>query len=192
MRCRRRAGSPRPLDAGGIRPHPGPSSLMRLLIIRHAIAVPRGTPGIPDDERPLTARGRRRFRKAARGLTRILDRPSPLLTSPLIRALATAEIAARAWSRIHPTVEPALAQGNPARVLAVLAARSADATVALVGHEPYLSGLLAALLGGAEADSLGFRKGGAALLEWSGARGASGRLLWFLPPKLLRRLARRG
>ena len=26
---------------------------MRLLLVRHAEAVPRGTPGIPDDERPL-------------------------------------------------------------------------------------------------------------------------------------------
>jgi phosphohistidine phosphatase len=164
---------------------------MRLLIIRHAIAVPRGTPGIPDDERPLTPRGHRRFRKAARGLSRTVGRPDVLLTSPLIRALATAEIAARAWGRIKPTVEPALAQGNPARVLAALAARPADATIAVVGHEPYLSGLLATLLGGAEADRLTFRKGGAALLELPGPPAEGGRLLWFLPPKLLRRLARR-
>jgi phosphohistidine phosphatase len=165
---------------------------MRLLVIRHAIAVPRGTPGIPDDERPLTARGRRRFRKAARGLARTVGRPDVLLTSPLIRALATAEIAAGAWGRIKPAVELALAQGNPARVLAALAAQPADATIAVVGHEPYLSGLLATLLGGAEVDRLTFRKGGAALLELPGPPAEGGRLLWFLPPKLLRRLARRG
>ena len=44
---------------------------MRLIIIRHAIAVPRGTPDIPDDERPLTRRGERRFIDAARGLARL-------------------------------------------------------------------------------------------------------------------------
>jgi phosphohistidine phosphatase len=164
---------------------------MHLLIIRHAIAVSRGTPGIPDDERALTPRGRRRFRRAARGLTRIVGRPDALLTSPLLRALETAEIAARAWGRVKPTIEPALAQGNPARVLAALAAWPAQATVAVVGHEPYLSGLLATLLGGAETDHLTFRKGGAALLELSGQPPEGGRLLWFLPPKLLRRLARR-
>ena len=27
---------------------------MRLLIVRHAVAVERGTPGIADDDRPLT------------------------------------------------------------------------------------------------------------------------------------------
>ena len=41
---------------------------MTLTIIRHAIAVPAGTEGISDDERPLTKKGRRRFVKAARGL----------------------------------------------------------------------------------------------------------------------------
>jgi phosphohistidine phosphatase len=165
---------------------------MRLLIIRHAIAVSRGTPGTPDDERPLTPRGRRRFRRAARGLARILGRPDALLTSPLIRALATAEIAAREWGRVKPTIEPALARGNPSRVLAVLASQPADATIAIVGHEPYLSGLLSTLLGCAEADRLAFRKGGAALLDLPGSPAEGARLLWFLPPKLLRRLARRG
>src|SRR5262245_21183379 len=66
---------------------------MRLLIIRHAIAVPRGTADIPDDERPLTKRGRRRFRTAAAGLARVVKRPDFVLSSPLPRARETAEIA---------------------------------------------------------------------------------------------------
>jgi phosphohistidine phosphatase SixA len=37
---------------------------MTLTIIRHAIAVPAGTEGIPDDERPLTKKGRPRFASA--------------------------------------------------------------------------------------------------------------------------------
>jgi len=164
---------------------------MRLLIIRHAIAVPGGTPGIADDDRPLTPRGRRRFRRAARGLARIAKCPDVLLSSPLARAMATATLAAKAWGGIEPTVEPALAQGNPARVLAALAAQPRDAAVAVVGHEPYLSALLAALLGAPEGDRLSFRKGGVALVELPGAPRDGGQLLWFLPPKLLRRLARR-
>ncbi|MGH7321735.1 MAG: SixA phosphatase family protein, partial [Candidatus Rokuibacteriota bacterium] len=85
---------------------------MKLLLIRHAIAVPRGTPGIPDDHRPLTPKGERRFRKAARGLARIMRRPTALLTSPLPRARRTAEIAAKAWGRIKPTTESALVSGS--------------------------------------------------------------------------------
>lgn len=165
---------------------------MRLLIIRHAIAVPRGTPGIPDDDRPLTPRGRRRFQKAAQGLARVAARPDVLLTSPLIRARTTAEIAAKTWGRIKPTIEPALAGESLPELLAALSAQPADATVGVVGHEPYLSALLAALLGGAAGDRLTFRKGGAALLEVPGRPVDGGRLLWYLPPRLLRTLARRG
>lgn len=164
---------------------------MRLLIIRHAIAIPRGTPGIPDEERPLTPRGQRRFRKAARGLARVVARPDLLLTSPLLRALGTAEIAAQAWGGIKPTIEPVLAEGSPATVLAALSIQPADSTVAVVGHEPSLSALLATLLGGAQSDRLTFRKGGAALLDLPGGPAEGGQLLWFLPPKLLRTLGRR-
>ena len=82
---------------------------MKLLLIRHATAVPRGTPGVPDDDRPLTSGGKAKFLVAARGLARVTRRPDTLLTSPLPRARVTAEIAARAFERIEPTIEPALA-----------------------------------------------------------------------------------
>jgi len=169
----------------------GPSRAMRVLIIRHAIAVPRGTPGIPDDERPLTPAGRKRFQTAARGLARVARRPDVLLTSPLPRALATAEIAAAAWGRVRPRKAPALATGSVKRVLTVLTAQPADATVAVVGHEPSLSALLAHLVSASRSERLTFRKGGAALVELAESPAKGGRLLWYLPPKILRRLGRR-
>src|SRR5688572_15162955 len=121
---------------------------MKLLIIRHAAAVPSGTPGIADDDRPLTLRGRARFVRAARGLARLVERPDVLLTSPLPRARATADIAARAFGRLEATVEPALAHGTLAAILAAVARHPAKATVAIVGHEPTLGSLLARLLEG--------------------------------------------
>ncbi|HEY4908699.1 MAG TPA: phosphoglycerate mutase family protein, partial [Methylomirabilota bacterium] len=120
---------------------------MRLLIIRHAAAVPRGTPGIPDDDRPLTPKGEAKFRVAAQGLARITDRPDVLLTSPLPRARVTADIAARAFERLEPRVEPALAHGGVDAILAALAHQPPEAMVAIVGHEPVLGALLARLLG---------------------------------------------
>src|SRR5262247_3567005 len=87
-------------------------SSMKLTIIRHAIAVPAGTDGVADDERPLTSKGRRRFEKVARGLAEICDGPDVLLTSPLPRATETADIAAQAWGDVTPTSDPALAQGD--------------------------------------------------------------------------------
>jgi phosphohistidine phosphatase len=160
---------------------------MKLLLVRHAIAVPSGTPGIADEERPLTNRGRKRFRKAARGLARIVPRPDLLLTSPLPRALETAEIAAGAWGEVTPTTEPLLAGGPVADVIAAVLARGENGVVALVGHEPGISKLLAHLVGAA-AERLPFKKGGAALVAMDDGSPGRGRLVWFLPPRVLRKL----
>jgi len=159
---------------------------MKLLLLRHAAAMPRRTPGIADDERPLTPSGKAAFRVAARGLARIARRPDVLLTSPLARARATAEIAARAFTRVVPTLEPALADESVNGLVVALKAHPPDATVALVGHEPVLSALLARVLGASEGARLAFQKGGAALLDLPAGPGALGRLVWFLPPRVLR------
>jgi phosphohistidine phosphatase len=159
---------------------------MRLLIVRHAIAVPRGTPGIEDDERPLTRRGIARFRTAARGLARSCRRPDVLLTSPLIRARQTAEIAAKAWGKIHPETLEALGSGSVSDIVAALETHRDKDLVAIVGHEPDLSELLARLLGTKAADRLTFKKGGAALVEIPGPFADGGTLLWYAPPRLLR------
>ena len=139
---------------------------MRLLLIRHAPAVRTGTGGFRDHDRPLTRRGRHRFRSAARGLSRIASRPDVLLTSPLVRARDTAEIVAAAFKRVTPRIEPALGQDDVDVLVTALKKYRPDATVALVGHEPTLSGLLAHLLGMHQGDDrFAFKKGGAALVH---------------------------
>jgi phosphohistidine phosphatase len=60
--------------------------------------------------------------------------------------------------------------------------------VAVVGHEPHLSDLLARLLGSRHDDRLAFKKGGAALVDVPGRLAGGGQLVWFLPPKVLRKL----
>lgn len=159
---------------------------MRLYLVRHASAVPSGTPGIPDDERPLTPRGERKWRRATRGLARLLKRPDALLSSPLPRAWRTAEIAAAAWGCASAAPADALAHGNFEAWEALLAGYGPDARVALVGHEPHLSQLLASLLGGSAA-AMPFKKGGVAVVDVPGRFADGGTLLALLPPGLLRR-----
>ena len=161
---------------------------MRLLIVRHAIAVPRGAPGVPDAERALTPRGKRRFESAARGLARALPRPDAVLTSPWKRARQTALILAAAYGRLEPKDTPALAGGSFETLCRVLGAYPEDATVAVVGHEPWLSALLARLLASSDDGRLEFKKGGVALVDIGGRLEDGGRLLAYLPPKLMRRL----
>jgi phosphohistidine phosphatase len=161
---------------------------MQLLIIRHAIAVPRGTPGIPDEDRPLTPEGEQKFREAAEGLAKLVDRPDALLTSPWRRARQTAAIAAAAWGRLEPEETAALASGSFEEQAAVLDRYPRDATVAVVGHEPWVSELLARLLGTRHDARLEFKKGGAALVDVPGRLAGGGSLVFYLPPKVLRKL----
>ena len=161
---------------------------MRLLVVRHAIAVAQGTPGVADQDRPLTPEGEAKFQEAARGLARILDAPVALLTSPWLRARQTAAIAADAWDAPQPKLTPALASGSFDEQARVLDEFPRDATVAIFGHEPWVSELVARLVGTRASDRLTFKKGGAALVEIDSAAPAHGRLIWFLPPRLLRRL----
>jgi phosphohistidine phosphatase len=161
---------------------------VRLLIIRHAVAVERGTPGIADDDRPLTPAGEQKFRKVARGLAEVAPRPDAILSSPLPRAWRTAEIAAAAFGKVVPEKTTALVGGSLADLARALVGYPPDAAVALVGHEPHLSFVLAELLGSRTPERLAFRKGGAALVEVPGRLAEGGSLVWFLTPKLLRAL----
>jgi phosphohistidine phosphatase len=161
---------------------------VELLIVRHGAAVERGTPGIADDERPLTPDGERKFQKAARGIARVLDRPDAILTSPLPRARRTAELLAEAFGGPKLTETAALSYGSIEDLRKLLAGYAETALVAVVGHEPYLSDLLARLIDARGGGPLEFKKGGVALVELPEGPGHLGRLQWFAPPKLLREI----
>ena len=130
---------------------------MHLLIVRHAIAVPHGTPEVPEDERPLTPRGEKRFRAAAQGLARICNRPDVLLSSPLVRARQTADIAAEAWGDVEVREENALAGGSFEQIAAVVNKHADKKLVALFGHEPDVSTVVARLLGTSASERLTFK-----------------------------------
>jgi phosphohistidine phosphatase len=159
-----------------------------LLIIRHAIAVDPGSGGMADEDRPLTPEGAKRWKEAAQGLAAILDPPGALLTSPLLRARQTAEIAGLAWGGLDPRKTDALAGGEFDELAAIVDTHRDQELVALVGHEPWVSTLLARLLGTRHGERLAFKKGGAALVEVPAGLAAGGQLVWLLPPRLLRAL----
>ncbi len=159
---------------------------MQLVLIRHARAEERGLLK-RDRTRALTVDGRRRMRKAARGLHELIPGISQIATSPLARARQTAEIVATVCHCPEVVPLPGLAPGGTGHaVLAWLRAQPADATLALVGHEPDLGQLAGWLLCGARRFSkrtgfVQFKKGAAALIEFTGAPAAgNGKLAWLL------------
>ena len=162
---------------------------MKVLLVRHAIALDRDTPGVSDHLRPLTEEGASRFRKAARSLSALVT-PDLVLTSPVLRAKQTAEILGRQWPNAPVQESDALGSGSRTQFEDGLARLPGPKLVAAVGHEPWLSDWTAEWLGGSHADAFAFRKGGAALIEFEGEPGeGKGRLVFFLTPKALKDLA---
>jgi phosphohistidine phosphatase len=154
---------------------------MQLVLIRHARAEER-TLLKRDHTRALTQDGRRRMRKAARGLHALLPGLTQIATSPLVRARQTAEIVAAVYDGIDIVNLPALSPGTaPRAVLAWLGTQPNEAVLALVGHEPDLGQLASWLLVGRPAGFVQFKKGAAALIEFADAPAAGkGTLAWLL------------
>src|SRR4029450_10170811 len=68
---------------------------MNIHLLRHGIAAAKNDPSfVSDSERPLTQKGTKRMRKAARGLSRLDIEFDAIFPSPPIRARGTAEIVA--------------------------------------------------------------------------------------------------
>jgi phosphohistidine phosphatase len=163
---------------------------MDLLIVRHGVAEDKevfAETGKSDDERPLTDKGRKKMKRAARGLSTIVPEIGLLVTSPLTRARETADVIASAYEMDVGEVEDVLKpESSFDAFLEWLRSRTEDSTVCIVGHEPLLSGLATWLMSGAKETQLELGKGGACLLSFDGApkRGAA-MLCWLMTSKQL-------
>ena len=164
---------------------------VELYIVRHAIAAERG-PDWPDDtKRPLTDRGIDRFQEVVAALLALDVDLEAVLTSPLARAKQTAEILAKGLpSQPALAVAAALAPGHtPGEVMEEVSRKAGGASrIAVVGHEPDLGRLAAALVGARRA--VPFKKGGVCRIDMDTLSSRGGRLVWFAPPRVLRKLAR--
>ncbi|HEY8514534.1 MAG TPA: phosphohistidine phosphatase SixA [Candidatus Binatia bacterium] len=137
----------------------------RVYIVRHAIAEEESASG-RDEDRELTPEGRKKMKRAARGLVELEVTLQRIVTSPLVRARQTAEILGEAFPDVPIEVADALAPGVDERALTrLLNGRYAGESVALVGHEPDLGELLSYwLTGSRHAFETRFKKGAVACL----------------------------
>lgn len=157
---------------------------MQIYIVRHGIAEDGGE-GMPDGSRALTGKGRRRFQKTARAFGRLGHKLDLILTSPLVRAVQTAEILAGATDPGEVAVLEELDARFDVAALRAAAAKRAGkaAAVALVGHEPQLSAALAAFCG-VKASELDVKKGSIVrvdVVRLDDDKPADGR--WWLKPR---------
>lgn len=167
---------------------------MKILLVRHAIAEDPATFAMKNDDdgkRPLTSKGQKRMRQGVQGLLKIHPKIDYLISSPLIRAIQTANILSDHYPDAIRKETAHLSPGaEPEQLAEYLDALPADAGIALIGHEPDLSELAAWLCCGTNFSFLHFKKGAACLLDTIGKPGASrAEIEWFLTPKQLRDMA---
>jgi len=162
-------------------------------IMRHGLAVERGSAGFSDDsKRPLTPEGRKKTQQAAEGLIRLGVDVDWIVTSPLVRAVETAKIVAAALGKSVPLdLCDELRPGGSAEALIAFLARHANRKRVLVtGHEPDLSEMAARLVGAGRRAHLSLKKAGCCLITFDEFPPKSpGKLIWWLTPRVLRKLA---
>jgi phosphohistidine phosphatase len=152
----------------------------QLWLLRHGEAVPHESK--PDFDRELTSRGKHQSVTAGQALARLGLEFAACYTSPLLRALGTAELACKP---LNVTLEERDALGKDFDVDAAreLLAEHPDGTrILIVGHNPSFEQVVLDLTG-ARVD---FKKGGAAAVRVSAGRGE---LLALLRPRELEALA---
>jgi phosphohistidine phosphatase len=139
---------------------------MDILLVRHGQAVDEAL-GLGDAGRWLTTKGRKVSRKVAKWIAKNgKRRPTVIWTSPLVRAVQTAEIlASEAAFKGEVLACAQLSPGHdPGDLLKLLAAAAIEGPIALVGHEPSLSLIANALLG--DVGFTGLKKSGVLGLTW--------------------------
>jgi phosphohistidine phosphatase len=112
-----------------------------LYVVRHAEAAP----GEPDELRALTSAGRRQARALGEQLARDGVRLDALLSSPLLRARETAAAIGKALD-VEVEIDERLAPGATADSVRLAVAGRGEA-VAIVGHQPDCSEIVAAISG---------------------------------------------
>ena len=165
---------------------------MQLLVVRHGIAEDREVWAPQDDKlRPLTDDGKKKMKEAAKGLRSLVPRLDVLATSPLTRAMQTAQVLEKVYDKPDPVAVDALVPGQrPAALAAWLRTQAVHKVVAVIGHEPGLGAAVSWLAAGIERSFVELGKGGACLLDL-GERIEAGEamLLWLLRPSQLRALS---
>lgn len=158
---------------------------MHILLFRHGIAVDRNDPQAPadDEQRPLLPKGAKKTRAAARGLLALGFDPTVMISSPLVRAVQTADIVAevlrvppaarKTWNTLKPDADAA----DAARELSGMNATG----VLVVGHAPQLDKLLAWLVGAPQPFTL-LKKSGAVLLDAERVAKGGAELVWLMGP----------
>lgn len=163
---------------------------MDLFILRHGQAG-RSSPARDDSKRGLTVEGEKEIRDIAKGLRALGIEFDHILTSPLVRSRQTAELVFQIVGHKNQVqeMEELKPEGSKSQLFSKLSKFRRDSTVLVVGHEPYLSELIAGAISNGQC-KIDLKKGGVARIRVTNILPAlKGELRWLLTPKHLKRMA---
>jgi len=158
----------------------------RVYFMRHGDAGDKRMWQGLDAERPLSELGVERTTAAAEHFARTGFRPTKILTSPLARALQTADIVAGVLDAQNLIeVDERLGPDFDIRAFRrILKENVKQERLLFVGHEPSFSTVIEEVMGGG---SIILRKGGVARLDLDEMTPPRGRLAWLDSPSLFSR-----
>lgn len=170
----------------------GEEGIVELYIIRHADALPLGANGIKNDaDRPLSDRGWKQADWVGRALKKRSMRLDLIATSPLVRAVQTAQQIRSVYQLTEEQVpiRDELTPDFRPKILAEYLNGLAAESMAIVGHQPDLSRFIGWLIGDKDV-AIDMAKAAVALIQAERPleKGA-GTLMWLLTPEWMEAIA---
>jgi phosphohistidine phosphatase len=164
--------------------------IMDLYLVRHGESGRSLTDVKRDSARSLTSAGRKEVEEIANSIERLGVKFDGIATSSLPRAKETAQIIARrqkkakllVWDELRP-------EGDRRAMMSRLAKMGHESEILLVGHEPYLTSVLADLMGAKPGTILLKKAGLVRFRVTSFTPSVKGELRWLLSPRVLKAIS---
>lgn len=153
---------------------------MNLFLIRHGESE---TKAASDFERGLTPKGAAVLQETVLEVAQTAGAPDLLLSSPLKRAVQTAEIFQRAWHSELQTVDW-LKPNSPVGDMLKEMENLKSLSLALVGHLPSIGQILSALVWGLPPKDLALNPGAVVCLDAESFQPGASKINWILDPDL--------
>jgi len=159
---------------------------MEIYFLRHANAGEPKLNRAKDEQRPLDKLGIEQCHIVGRALAALKIEFDAVISSPLVRARQTAEIAATAAGHERPVIiDDALRPEASYEQFEELLARHKDKdAIMVVGHNPSQTEFLNRLLTGGDSGPIDFKKGAIARVDTEPGKPAV--LKWLMPPKVVK------
>lgn len=160
--------------------------MLELCLIRHGLAGTSFEDEAMDYERPLKKKGKEKLKDIAKGLKDMNICFDVVLTSPLLRSMETAGIInAYCGATEEVLVCDLLQPGSSYSMLSKLLNELQEyEKIAIIGHEPFLSGFACYCLSNSKSPFISLKKGGALMLEVDKViKPGHCKLSWLMEPK---------